>query len=422
MMNLFLGFAAFSNVLGSLAHLLRMLLFVYEEHRQAEDAITTKRVTEFIQQRAWLIEAFMYQKGKTAKLPSQCVIGWPFCAIVQTISKQPYSDEVERVITISFPRWWKAPWDRPYLEATTTTKRRTTPAAQEDDMASDCAHCDVSDDDDSTRLLSPLSASSVSMDSDVNSDCNSITVEYLMKMTDYIGTHYTEKKRRLVLRTPHDHSTYRFARRFIMDNIADMKVGDLWNYRMVLFGAPGTGKSTIAKVLAHELDGYLVHVDPSVPGSQMSEIYSYASEKPVIILVEEADQLLRRIHAAPLNQIESKTVRRVHDKGSWNSWMDEIKDMDNIILILTMNSTPAHLDATGQKCVGDLDVDDSFLRAGRFLKFYNIARAKINSAQLISTQPNSTQHNLTQHNSTTTLSPLHFTYKHCTPLMVEDDE
>lgn len=416
MMNLFLGFAAFSNVLGSLAHLLRMLLFVYEEHRQCEDAITTKRVTEFIQQRAWLIEAFMYQKGKTAKLPSQCVIGWPFCANVQTISKQPYSDEVERVITIHFPRWWKAPWDRPYQEATTTTKRRTTPAAQEDDMASDCAAAalsgSVSDDDDST-----LSASSVSVDSDVNYDCNSITVEYLMKMTDYIGTHYTEKKRRLVLRTPHDHSTYRFARRFIMDNIADMKVGDLWNYRMVLFGAPGTGKSTIAKVLAHELDGYLVHVDPSVPGSQMSEIYSYASEKPVIILVEEADQLLRRIHAAPLNQIESKTVRRVYDKGSWNSWMDEIKDMDNIILILTMNSTPAHLDATGQKCVGDLDVDDSFLRAGRFLKFYNIARAKINSAQL-----NGTHVNGTLVNGNTTVSPLHFTYKQCTPLMAEDDE
>ena len=134
-----------------------------------------------------------------------------------------------------------------------------------------------------------------------------------------------------------------------------------------IYGPPGTGKSTVGFLVAKRLSGDFCHsFNPTDPGdtfySLMSEIKSEIdSNKPIVIVLEEANTLIRRANdeKIPLNP---KVHTCVHNKTTFNIFMDDMMFYKNVILILTSNEHKNVIDA----------LDPCYLRKGRIDDSYNM--------------------------------------------------
>ena len=173
----------------------------------------------------------------------------------------------------------------------------------------------------------------------------------------------------MLLRTQHDIKTYDFAQSFVRQHLDLFKFNEIYNYRMILYGPPGTGKTTIAKYITMAIDGILVHINPTVPGSNINDALGFVEKKPLVILFDEADKIIQDVQTG-LNQIQRETRRDVYDKSSWNAIIDTIKDMPNVILVLTMNLQPPF--DSSEDCENSLKCDPCLLRKGRFDKIFQI--------------------------------------------------
>ena len=129
------------------------------------------------------------------------------------------------------------------------------------------------------------------------------------------------------------------------------------SHTVFIYGPTGSYKTSTALLLADKLNGTICYsFDPTSPGDNISALVCEANptkEKPLIILIDEVDIMIADIHdgVTPHKHIPIS----VRDKRTFNTFMDRLKDNDNVILVLTSNKTLDEIDA----------IDRSYLRNGR---------------------------------------------------------
>ena len=127
-------------------------------------------------------------------------------------------------------------------------------------------------------------------------------------------------------------------------------------------GDPGTGKSMIGFLLAKELNSKLCRTfNPSDPGDNMIKLVrdlEPSSESPVIIVLDEVNIVIRKITDSIPPHKNIPTL--VHDKITFNRFMDDMMFYENVILILTSNESKKSMD----------DIDESYLRKGRINEYF----------------------------------------------------
>lgn len=145
----------------------------------------------------------------------------------------------------------------------------------------------------------------------------------------------------------------------IINNITNMYSN---TSRLVAFihGPPGTGKTIVSMLIAKELNAAFCKTwNPTDPGDELSILYSQVSptkNKPIILVLEEVDILLRRIHVDDILPHKGVPIQ-VRNKISWNSLLDDINIglYPYLILILTSNKSPDFI----------RELDPSYIREGR---------------------------------------------------------
>lgn len=329
MLNLLVGFFAFGTIFEHVWRFLSMLFFVKETHANRNDPVKTEQVIEFVMDRMLICEGYAYPKQKTTHVPQGLVIGNLFVADFN-IRVDEYETAVD--ITFYYPRWSVLPWHNVSVQM---------------EIMSSAFDNNCEDDTGKSR------------DTEYDS---------LSKTNNYVNSHYSNRRKMMLLRTQHDIKTYDFAQGFVRQNIDLFKYNGIYNYRIILYGPPGTGKTTIAKCITLAVNGILVHVNPTVPGSNIAEALGFVEKQPLVVLFDEADKMILDAQMG-MNQLERETRRDVYDKSSWNALIDGIKDLPNVILVLTMNSTPPFENCKEEKVLG---CDPCFVRKGRFDKIYEI--------------------------------------------------
>jgi hypothetical protein len=134
------------------------------------------------------------------------------------------------------------------------------------------------------------------------------------------------------------------------------------NKRATVFvhGVSGAGKSTLGLLVAKELHGTYCHdFNPTEPGdSLMSLLRDTDTDNdengPTVIVLEEVDAMIKSIHAGSVQKHNKVTVS-VHNKTTFNTFLDDMVFNRNVILILTSNAGREEIDR----------MDPSYLRRGR---------------------------------------------------------
>jgi hypothetical protein len=128
-------------------------------------------------------------------------------------------------------------------------------------------------------------------------------------------------------------------------------------------GLPGSGKSMIGFLLASELNAKLVRTfNPTEPGDNMIRLIRDVDpddKTPLVIMLDEVDIMIRKITEHSIVPHKNIPIM-IHDKISFNRFMDDMMFYDNVILIMTSNESKENIDA----------IDNSFLRKGRIYEAF----------------------------------------------------
>jgi len=131
--------------------------------------------------------------------------------------------------------------------------------------------------------------------------------------------------------------------------------------RVLITGPVGCKKSEIAWLIAKETGGIICNVwNPCQPGHSVHDIVYHAKtskDHPLILCLEEVNMMIRSIHDINTQACTDFFRVATYDKNSWNTMLDNISRMNNVILIMTANESRKDLESyTG---------DGSYLRNGR---------------------------------------------------------
>lgn len=146
------------------------------------------------------------------------------------------------------------------------------------------------------------------------------------------------------------------TQRIILDNIKDI-YSKLGRATIFIHGVSYAGKSSIGYLLAKELHGHYCHsFNPSDPGDQLSNLIvdSQNEDEPLIIVLEESDIIIQNIHHQRIT-INHDIFTSVYNKSTWATFLDDMIFFNNVILILTSNTSKSTID----------EMDESYLREGR---------------------------------------------------------
>jgi hypothetical protein len=147
---------------------------------------------------------------------------------------------------------------------------------------------------------------------------------------------------------------------FKQGEIVDSIIEVYNNKRATIFiqGVSGAGKSTIGYLVAKRLNASYCHTfNPTEPGDFLSNLMVDVSEEPIVIVIEEVDVLLKKIHQGI--EKNNETPIMVHNKATWSNFLDDLF-LYNILLIFTSNTTKEDIDK----------LDPSYLRKGRIHEYY----------------------------------------------------
>ena len=132
-----------------------------------------------------------------------------------------------------------------------------------------------------------------------------------------------------------------------------------------IHGVSGAGKSTIGLLVASRLNGTLCHTfNPTEPGDTIQHVLRDSNptdEAPTIILIEEVNTLIRNIHEETIQKHKNITTC-VHNKSTYNTFMDDLILYRNVLFILTSNESRESIDA----------LDACYLRKGRVNGHYSM--------------------------------------------------
>ena len=144
-----------------------------------------------------------------------------------------------------------------------------------------------------------------------------------------------------------------------MQQMAQTSYDNGFGYRLIamIAGPSGTGKSQIAKQFATTINATISDdFNPTSAGENFASLIRTVKptkKKPLVVLLDEGDKIIERIHAGIKEHEFFVTV--AIDKASFNKFMDQLSNYDNVFVIITMNSTFNAID----------QLDPSYIRCGR---------------------------------------------------------
>jgi hypothetical protein len=133
-------------------------------------------------------------------------------------------------------------------------------------------------------------------------------------------------------------------------------------------GPPGTGKSTIASLLAMKLNATLIrNFDPTLVGFDMEQLKIRSSptpENPLVILFDEVDVMIKKVHdGVPPSEHGTIWVR---DKSTFVSFLSNMEDYEHVILIMTSNFSKQQISKKFHPCYlrdnGRVDVSATLMK------------------------------------------------------------
>jgi len=145
--------------------------------------------------------------------------------------------------------------------------------------------------------------------------------------------------------------------------------------RLTVFihGITGSGKSTVGLLLAKGLKGSYCHdFNPTDPGDTFTSLLNDIEFKaqddddergPLVIVLEEVNIMIDSITNGTV-QRHKNVCTSVHNKITFNSFLDDMVFHKNIILILTSNVSKHEIDK----------IDNSYLRQGRVSVCYSMMK------------------------------------------------
>jgi SpoVK/Ycf46/Vps4 family AAA+-type ATPase len=136
-------------------------------------------------------------------------------------------------------------------------------------------------------------------------------------------------------------------------------------------GKPGTGKTTMSLSLASKMlendsikSVSVAKYNPLLPGNSWEKMVKKirpSSEKPLIVVMDEADKIFQQCINGKKDEIYKYFLVQCFNKESLNDWLDAVMNTPNVILLLTMNIK-----------LEDTDIDPSVFRPGRRVKMYDL--------------------------------------------------
>ncbi len=144
-----------------------------------------------------------------------------------------------------------------------------------------------------------------------------------------------------------------------MQKMAQTSFENGYGYRLItmIAGPSGTGKSQIAKQLAATINATISDdFNPTNAGENFTSLIKTVKptkKKPLVVLLDEGDKMIERIHLG-IKEHEFFVTTAI-DKASFNKFMDQLSNYDNVFVIFTMNSTFNAIDT----------LDQSYTRCGR---------------------------------------------------------
>jgi hypothetical protein len=132
-----------------------------------------------------------------------------------------------------------------------------------------------------------------------------------------------------------------------------------------IHGVSCAGKSTIGYLLAKQMEGIYCHTfNPGDPGDHLSSLITDINRdiEPLIIVIEEIDELIQKIHISTPDKNYTEIPILVHNKSTWSTFLDDMIFYKGVVLILTSNTPKQTID----------DMDESYLRMGRIHKSYSM--------------------------------------------------
>ncbi len=144
-----------------------------------------------------------------------------------------------------------------------------------------------------------------------------------------------------------------------MRQMAQTSYENGFGYRLIVMiaGPSGTGKSQIAKQFATTINATISDdFNPTCAGENFASLIRTikpTKKKPLVVLLDEGDKIIERINAG-IKEHEFFVTAAI-DKASFNKFMDQLSNYDNVFVIITMNSTFNAIDI----------LDHSYTRCGR---------------------------------------------------------
>ena len=130
-------------------------------------------------------------------------------------------------------------------------------------------------------------------------------------------------------------------------------------------GISGAGKSTIGLIVANKLNGTFCHTfNPTDPGDTLTYLLRDSlpsDENPTIIIIEEVNTMIRSVHNGTIQKHKNITTC-IHNKSTYNTFMDDLILYKNVLIILTSNEAKETIDA----------LDSCYLRKGRVDGYYSM--------------------------------------------------
>jgi hypothetical protein len=135
----------------------------------------------------------------------------------------------------------------------------------------------------------------------------------------------------------------KFAASSMLKLFAD---GNCFGKVFIISGRPGIGKSTAAREFTsknHDDSCLVVNYNPTRRGDCfMKLVHDHSREDTSVltIVVDEVNVMIDKILSKEVFETDS-TIPDVLDKASWNSWLQEVQNIPNVVVIMTTN-VPVH--------------------------------------------------------------------------------